>query len=401
MGSQGVVGDREPVASGWMLEDEPDPQAVQAELERILATPLFRSSRNYPAFLRFVVTRRLERRTEGLKERSLGVEVFGRSPSYDTSADPVVRSTASEVRKRLAAFYQTETRSRVRIELPPGSYIPEFRIPPALPAVPEPELAERRSLPRAYWLGIVLTAIVCVSLAIWRPWSSRPASEVFWEPVLQTPGSILLAFGRPSKPNPNPTPLPGGMSRGVSVPREYVAYSEAYAFGRVAALLGQHQKNFKTQRLGDTTLADLRQGSSVLIGGPWWVSIDWTWRLTDQWRFIFQLDQTKLQIIDRKNPSKKDWSTDIAAPAGNPTKDYALVCRIRDPKTGNFEVVIAGLTGFGTVAAAEFLTDSAQMQQLVRSAPVGWANKNLQVVLSTEIINNNSTAPQIVSQYFW
>lgn len=60
------------------IETEFNRQAVQEALESILATPLFRSSRNYTAFLRFVVDRRLEGRTEDLKERSLGVDVFGR-----------------------------------------------------------------------------------------------------------------------------------------------------------------------------------------------------------------------------------------------------------------------------------------------------------------------------------
>lgn len=44
-------------------------------------------------------------RFEQLKERIIGVEVFGRSPTYDTGVDAIVRVTTSEVRKRLVQHY--------------------------------------------------------------------------------------------------------------------------------------------------------------------------------------------------------------------------------------------------------------------------------------------------------
>ena len=62
-----------------------------------------------------------------LKERTLGIAVFGREPSYDTSTDPVVRATAGEIRKRIAQYYQESGREHeIRINLSPGSYVPEF-----------------------------------------------------------------------------------------------------------------------------------------------------------------------------------------------------------------------------------------------------------------------------------
>jgi hypothetical protein len=37
------------------------------------------------------------------------IEVFGRSPDYDTAEDPVVRLRAADVRKRLAQYYQAKS----------------------------------------------------------------------------------------------------------------------------------------------------------------------------------------------------------------------------------------------------------------------------------------------------
>ena len=78
--------------------------------------------------LKYVVSAVIDGRGSDLKERTLGVEVFGRDPEYDTNADPVVRISASEVRKRIAQFYHENGDSaKLQIELPLGSYVPESR----------------------------------------------------------------------------------------------------------------------------------------------------------------------------------------------------------------------------------------------------------------------------------
>ena len=94
----------------------PDGEAILAQLDRILSTPLFQHSKRYPLFLRHVVEQTLCGASHELKERTLGIAVFKRSPEYDTSADPVVRNTASEVRKRLEEYY-SEVSRRFRCKL--------------------------------------------------------------------------------------------------------------------------------------------------------------------------------------------------------------------------------------------------------------------------------------------
>src|ERR1700722_19412838 len=80
-------------------------QAVREHLERILLSPVFRNSRRYSGLLRYVVEATLNGDSDHLKERTIGVEVFGRVPDYDTTTDHSVRSGAGEVRKRLAQYY--------------------------------------------------------------------------------------------------------------------------------------------------------------------------------------------------------------------------------------------------------------------------------------------------------
>src|ERR1700682_3653086 len=111
---------------------ETERDAIRQQLERMLSNPLFKNSKRYPNLLRYIVEHTLEGFPGELKERTLGVEVFGREPSYDTNADPVVRATAGEIRKRIAQYYHEHGReTEIRIDLLPGSYVPGFEIPAA------------------------------------------------------------------------------------------------------------------------------------------------------------------------------------------------------------------------------------------------------------------------------
>src|ERR1700747_3491207 len=95
---------------GWIREAPPaiENRAVLQQLDRMLKSRHFRNSRRYPAFLAHIVRRTLKGDLDSLKERILGIEVFKRPNDYDAGADPVVRITAGEVRKRIALYYHEE-----------------------------------------------------------------------------------------------------------------------------------------------------------------------------------------------------------------------------------------------------------------------------------------------------
>src|SRR5215831_4200934 len=108
----------------------PDAALVREQLRRLLAHPLFTNSKRYPVLLAYTVEQALAGNAGELKERTIGVEAFGRERSYDVNLDPVVRMTASEVRKRLIQYYYNPDHAgELVIELPVGSYVPSFREP--------------------------------------------------------------------------------------------------------------------------------------------------------------------------------------------------------------------------------------------------------------------------------
>jgi len=52
---------------------EEEKLAIEAQVERLLATPFFNHSRRFPSFLRFVVEQTLSGNSDNLKERTLGI----------------------------------------------------------------------------------------------------------------------------------------------------------------------------------------------------------------------------------------------------------------------------------------------------------------------------------------
>lgn len=109
---------------------------VRQHLDRILSSPSFTGSKRAQDFLRLIVTHALAGDLDSLRERMIGAEMFGRPVSYDTGSDSVVRVRASQVRKKLAQFYDEtgDGETSLRIELPSGSYVPRFHFRPAQPA---------------------------------------------------------------------------------------------------------------------------------------------------------------------------------------------------------------------------------------------------------------------------
>jgi hypothetical protein len=391
-----------------------DNASVREQLDRILSSPLFRNSKRYPSLLRYVVEQALDGHGSDLKERTLGIEVFGRSPDYDTNVDPVVRISAAEIRKRIAQYYhEAGHESEVRIDLPLGSYVPEFRLAverlapektavPAVPtlmpapvpaAVPEAQpavLAAPSPVPPAAVtdlrkvIGFVLLSAILTGGLVWlKPWVRPTALDEFWAPMLNR-GAILLCIGR----NHDSEGRPHG-----------VALTDAITLARLTGVLSAKGQSWTIRAEDQATFGDLRQGPAVLIGA---FNDSWNLRLANSMRFTLHQSGPVDWIEDPQNPASRAWSITVPQPGGpRLSKDFALITRVIDPNTDRIMVAVGGLWGYGTLAAGEFLSDPKYMEAFGRQAQPGWQKKNLQIVLSTEVIMANSGPPRVVASYSW
>jgi hypothetical protein len=379
---------------------------IRDQMERVVASPLFRNSKRYTSLLRFAVEHRLNGDVEGLKERLLGIEVFGRDPDYNTTQDPVVRTSAVEVRKRLAEYYQQPGHeSEIRIELPAGCYVPEFHT--AAPPEPAAESATRAPAPQQvvkatsrfpWWTAAAsLLVLAAVAMVWWRVAAAPAVIERFWRPVAASPAPVLFSVaGAP----PSQAPAAATLSEIFRSGQNAVPLPDLTALVNIAGYLKKTGKPQRIEISRNIQFQDLKAGPSVIIGP---LSPRWKGLLAGDWRFSVERDDavTVTWIRDRQKPNDRTWSVDVNAPADSTADVYALVTRAWNETLGQTVVSIAGLSSYGTTAAGEFLSDPAAMETFAAQAPKDWERRNIQVVMVAKRVGTSTGRPRVAAAHFW
>ena len=419
----------------WSPSGPDDRKLAIDELEKVLNSTPFRNSRRYPAMLRYIVEKTLDGQEHTLKERTIGIEVFGRTPDYDTNADPVVRFSAGEIRRRLALYYQeNEDRCTILFELPSGSYIPKIysRVEPSsavlsTPATlsstasqqrtrhaePTPEPAPRS---RSRWTLYALLCLVFLGLGLALVLSltrnkaqnsmaltQNPVMEV-WGPLLSNPSSVVISAGQPM---PKTAFLGHGAhlpSSDITIgdyilrPQFRVSVSTLNAIANIVGNLKLWNKPFQIQAANINSLADFHDRPVVLVDGN---DNRWTLLLLGNLRFHLIQKGDFSYIEDTENPEFRGWSIDFSKPFLKQTTDYAIVGRFFSPTTGGPVIVIAGISMNGTEAAGEFIVSPTALASLQKLAPPGGLKKNFEAVLKVQVIDGNTGAATVVAAQFW
>jgi hypothetical protein len=390
-----------------------DTELIRVELAAILADEHFISSKRYPAFLSHVVQKTLDGKTDELKERSIGIDVFKRKPDFDTSSDTVVRFTAGEVRKRLSSIYlEKPPRSGIQIELPLGTYIPEFFhvldgaepvgagdslalevAVPATDAVSTGEMLQRRFARKLLVIGVLIGILVLVcAIGLWQ-FTKTTSVDRFWQPVRSSASPALVSAGAFVFSGSSPT---GRLPAEKTDIYPYVSMATTGSIAMLTQQFGRSHIEYLLQSSASTTLTDMRGHPTVLVGA---YDNSWTLRLLNDLRFRFA-PQSSTQIYDSKKPSVS-WSRPAAMPAYKDADDYAIVARFRDPLTENTVVVLAGIGQNGTAAATQFVTSTRYLDQLNRADSKGWETKNVEIVLKTTVVDGKAGPPAIVAVDLW
>lgn len=114
--------------------DNIDPEAVRAQLGRILSSALFGRAHRSAELLDYLVSRHLDSPDEPIKELTVGIDVFRRDAhTYRPDLDPVVRVQAGRLRRRLEDYYAGHGRGDpVRISVSRRGYVPEITRQPGV-----------------------------------------------------------------------------------------------------------------------------------------------------------------------------------------------------------------------------------------------------------------------------
>ncbi len=270
-------------------------ELVEAQLQKILNSPLFRKAPRHSRFLSFVVGKALAGEGDGVKEYVIGVEVFDRSQSYDPGSNPVVRAEARRLRSRLAEYYRDfGQHDPVHIELPKGTYVPVFHRNGAAAAAEEPELhveeKPRRRSPQseisqqkkrswvAWLVAFALLLIISGGDAIYRLASKKslPAAS----PAEEQPMLVLADFT-----NTTGDPVfDDSLRQGLSSQLEQSPFLNVLSDQRIAQTLSLMSLSKDTRLTNDlarevcqrTASSAMIEGSIATVGGQYALALQAT-----------------------------------------------------------------------------------------------------------------------------
>ena len=415
----------------WVPKNDSDRALAFEELNAILASPHFSNSKRYPAFLRYVVEKSLDGQVDQLKERTLGIEVFGRQPEYDTNADPVVRVSAAEVRKRIAQYYhEAATESEIQIDLPTGSYVAVLRKkaaqpkptphqeplggivdqvePPAFPEVAQShklsEASPSNSFPKTllHFPHMTLILSLCIlvvltGLGALFAYELNPARKMklLWAPLVQPGDPVLIVIGSGKPWLVSPESPETSLSDHMIGPYHHVSVSDAVAISRMANILQKYNRSYFIKEASSTSMADLRERTVILVGA---LNNAWTLQLNNSLRFRF-VPGTLARIQDRENPKNLAWTVDYSKPYPSLSADYGIIARYHDTYTNGNVLIVAGIGPYGTEAASELVSSPQYLSLIEHSVPGGFKNSNLEMVIKTDVTRGEAGPPQLVAAY--
>ena len=440
-----------PVPEPAVLEEErPYSEACWALLERILASPQLRRAARLREFLLFVGQRSIKDGLDQIHEQEIGSKVFGRPPDYDTSLDNIVRVNASELRKRIEDYFESDGAGETLImEVPRGSYKPVFRQRKAKPALqprftavpatdaapttdapetrlPAPMTAERRLLMLAAVL-IVLLAAGCWVLwtnnhALQRSlntsaWQNTPAVGSFWSGILggRPNTDIILAdtsFALIEDITKKSIPLSDYLSRdyvsriqspnlsqdrradlGMIMKRNNGSLGDFRAAQRILAL-DSPGKGFHMYSARDYSPALVKQDNIILIGAR--KSNPWVDLFSANMNFSAEYDSSRSINFIRNHAPATGEQEIYAAPPSPSTGGYCIVAFLPNPQQSGKVIILAGTDSAATEGAGDFITSEDQLSHFQKMLHVTTL-PYFEAVLKTTNLNGTPIDAKIVA----
>lgn len=416
-----------------IAKSERDRTAVLRHLKEIVGGDAFRGSPRSAQFLTFIVEQAIAGRFDSLKERVIGIEIFGRAPSYDTGEDAIVRVTATDVRKRLLQHYgQYGVHGAFRIGLPSGSYLPavtrervdkeecpssdedghgsirEIRglAAPAMNSEGREVAVERlrpgsnSRWPHRAWVAAGIGVLV-LNLALWALYWSHaqhkeaPVPAAPWQAIFASSHAIHLITSDPGivtvqeiagheisvsdyanrKYIPESSKMTADeirICRRLLWGDDSAAAVDAPIAARIAELAQRGARQIDVKAARSIPLSFLKSDDHyIFLGSP--RSNPWVALFDDQLDFRFVFDEVSRQeLILNAHPAAGEPARYVPTAAGWATgQSYALIAFLQNPDQNGQVVLLAGANGEGTEAAGRLATDTPRFIAALRRCGIG------------------------------
>jgi hypothetical protein len=412
------------------------PDDIRRELEAVLESPEFRGSHRGQLLLGYLVENALKGGVERLKERTIGVELFHREVSYDTGQDAIVRVSANDVRKRLAAHYQhlasLGAATKLRISLAPGSYIPDFETPeedlsgPVVedqPLAPVPaHEAGKRLRGWAPWIISAGLAAACALLVVQDvelravsarqsrlailPWSqlAAPGASVtlvaadvnfaLYKSLVHADQPLAVYTSQPWLGElANRVPSISDLSR-----MTLTSIADASISARIGNVLQRGGSSISVRSGRMIQVGDFKSDRPVILLGSAYAN-PWVGLLNDHLNFRIEYDPVLgKQICKNASPRPGESLTYVGtAHTPKPGVAYAIISLVPNLSGDAFVLIIAGTNMEGTEAAGELVTDLPRLASALRSRGIDPAGKvgQFELLMRVDHMNNQSSRSEI------
>jgi hypothetical protein len=357
---------------------------------------------------------------EKIHEQKIGIDVFGRPEAYDTSADNIVRTSVSELRKRIDAYFESEGADETLVmEIPRWSYVPVFRYRPAKPQIvpetlaspipiPEPPVGSRDLPQTSRWSGPILFFFLSAGAVIlmlaagcayfWNKYESLDRSLYAW----QHEPSVAALWNDLLNANPNTDIVVADASFGLLqdinrksfsfddyLRRNYVGQLQAQsmspemhaAVNRIALWNLGSPDEFKlarrvlaldplNQRVHLYNARDympdlIRRDNVVLIGGS--ISNPWVQLFENRMNFVAKFDSDSPIAVVNRAPALGEQS--IYTQTGS--VQYCVVGYLPNPNHNGVVLLIEGTNAEASEAAGDFLLSEDQLSSFKKMLRAG------------------------------
>ena len=391
-------------------------EELRALVLRVTQSQSFAKSERLSTLLVHICDRSLEGKAKELNEQKIGVAVFGRRPDYDSSADGIVRTQASRLRKQLELYFRDEgAHEPITIVIPRGGYLPSFEprapaenassptptsqevLPPplALPAaaaLPEPAVAmaeHSRKFPR--YGAALLVLLLGLGFLLWHrlrdPWPARSSStQNFWTGLLAGDKEALVVVGdsglvmwhgTTAQPlglaeymhgayrNERSADLEHGLASSDLSNRRYTSVVDleiVHAVDQIAMRMG---RGVEVRFARDIHPNDLKHSNVVLLGAP--EANPWVEMYDPRLNFFVSNDRVHqvMSVLNRapKAGEPRQWDS---AKLDLQHRVFGVVAYLPNIDGSGSALLLEGTSMAGTESCWDFLSSEDQLQQVLQ-----------------------------------
>ena len=366
-------------------------EEIHAQVDRLIQSKTFETSEVHRKLLQYLAEKSINGEADRLKEYTIGLEAFGKPPTYDPKHDSIVRLQVGRLRQKLTTYYTSEAPGDpVVVNLPKGAFKLNFEpaavVPVASPPVPQP----RQRLPLAMLAVAILWALI--STAGYLRLRAREAPvmatwtgdlESLWAPFLGTERPLLVCLGTPlfvripdlgffRDPKVNDWQevrkserfgrfLKAAGGKDVLPVYPFTGAGEASAVVLLSKLLAGRKREVLLTRSNLLSWQQIMDDDVVFVGPPKFNPQLQTTALTQD--LVMEPEGIRNRKPQRGEP---EFLEDRIVP-GKPSEGetHALITLMPGPSGAGHLLMIAGNASPDTLAAAEWLTEPRRARELV------------------------------------